>query len=29
MVPFVTTHDGLGRWYVEQLDADRLSGGLN
>jgi len=27
MVPFVTVHDGRGRWYVEQLDADRLSGG--
>lgn len=27
MVPFVTAHDGSGRWYVEQLDADRLSGG--
>lgn len=30
MVPFVTTHDAAGRWYVEQLQADRLSGsGLN
>jgi len=30
MVPFVTTHDDRGRWYVEQLQADRLSGaGLN
>jgi len=29
MVPFVTTHDGSGRWYVEQLQADRLSGGDN
>jgi len=27
MVPFVTTHDDSGRWYVERLDADRLSGG--
>lgn len=27
MVPFVTTHDARGRWYVEQLQADRLSGG--
>ncbi|HSM08712.1 MAG TPA: hypothetical protein VLA33_06810 [Gemmatimonadota bacterium] len=27
MVPFVTAHDAGGRWYVEQLDADRLSGG--
>ena len=27
MVPFVTAHDGRGRWYVEQLEADRLSGG--
>ncbi|HUF57862.1 MAG TPA: hypothetical protein VMM55_15025 [Thermohalobaculum sp.] len=29
LVPFVTTHDGRGRWYVEQLQADRLSGGGN
>lgn len=27
MVPFVTAHDDRGRWYVEQLQADRLSGG--
>lgn len=27
MVPFVTAHDDRGRWYVEQLEADRLSGG--
>lgn len=27
MVPFVTAQDGRGRWYVEQLQADRLSGG--
>lgn len=27
MVPFVTVHDGQGRWYVERLQADRLSGG--
>lgn len=27
MVPFVTTHDERGRWFVEQLQADRLSGG--
>lgn len=27
MVPFVTAHDDSGRWYVEQLEADRLSGG--
>lgn len=27
MVPFVTAHDERGRWYVEQLQADRLSGG--
>lgn len=27
MVPFVTAHDDNGRWYVEQLEADRLSGG--
>jgi len=31
MVPFITTHDARGRWFVEQLAADRLSGsgGLN
>ena len=29
VVPFVTTHDDRGRWYVEQLQADRLSGGDN
>lgn len=27
MVPVVTVPDGRGRWYVEQLDAGRLSGG--
>ena len=27
MVPFVTAQDDRGRWYVEQLQADRLSGG--
>lgn len=27
MVPFVAAHDPQGRWYVEQLEADRLSGG--
>lgn len=27
MVPFVTAHDREGRWFVEQLQADRLSGG--
>lgn len=27
MVPVVTVPDARGRWYVEQLDADRLSGG--
>lgn len=27
VVPFVTAHDDGGRWYVERLDADRLSGG--
>ncbi len=27
MVPFVTAHDDRGRWYVERLQADRLSGG--
>lgn len=26
MVPFVTAHDAAGRWYVERLAADRLSG---
>lgn len=26
-VPFVTAHDDRGRWYVEQFQADRLSGG--
>lgn len=25
VVPFVTVPDGRGRWYVEQLEADRLS----
>lgn len=27
MVPVVTVPDADGRWYVEQLEADRLSGG--
>lgn len=26
-VPFIAAHDAGGRWYVEQLEADRLSGG--
>jgi hypothetical protein len=27
MVPMVTVSDGRGRWYLEQFEADRLSGG--
>ena len=26
-VPFITAHDARGRWYVEQFEANRLSGG--
>lgn len=27
MVPMVTVSDGRGRWFLEQFEADRLSGG--